>query len=76
MPQPFHVAVPVYDLEEARKFYVNLLDCKIGRTSNQWVDFDFFGHQFVLHLKSKPNQEKKITTTLLMDMTFQCRIME
>lgn len=54
MPQPFHVAVPVYDLEESRKFYVDLLDCKIGRASDQWIDLDFFGHQFVLHLKPKP----------------------
>ena len=54
--QPFHVAVPVYDLEEARQFYVDHFDCEIGRTSDHWVDLNLFGHQFVLHLK--PKEEK------------------
>ncbi len=51
---PFHVAVPVYDLEEARRFYREVLNCSEGRTSDQWVDLNFFGHQFVLHLKPHP----------------------
>lgn len=55
---PFHIAIPVYDLDEARKFYVDLFDCEIGRTSDHWVDLNFYGHQFVLHLKPKSEQPK------------------
>jgi extradiol dioxygenase family protein len=51
---PFHVAVPVYDLTETRAFYRDVLGCEEGRSSDQWVDFDLFGHQFVIHLKPKP----------------------
>lgn len=51
---PFHVAIPVYNLEEARQFYREVLGCPEGRSSNQWVDFDLFGHQFVIHLKPMP----------------------
>lgn len=54
--QPFHVAIPVYDLEEARQFYVKHFDCEIGRSSDHWVDLNLFGHQVVLHLK--PASEK------------------
>ena len=53
---PFHVAVPVYDLVETRAFYRDVLGCEEGRSSDQWVDFDLFGHQFVIHLKPKPAQ--------------------
>lgn len=48
--QPFHLAVPVADLAEARRFYGELLGCAEGRSSADWVDFDFFGHQLVAHL--------------------------
>ncbi len=48
--QPFHLAVPVADLAEARRFYGGLLGCAEGRSSPEWVDFDFFGHQLVVHL--------------------------
>lgn len=47
---PFHLAFPVRDLEEARAFYGQLLGCPEGRSSDEWVDFDFFGHQIVAHL--------------------------
>ncbi len=46
---PFHLAVPVKNLEIARTFYRDILECKEGRSSDTWVDFDFFGHQFVIH---------------------------
>lgn len=46
----FHLAFPVRDLEEARRFYGGLLGCPEGRSSPQWVDFDFHGHQIVAHL--------------------------
>ena len=48
--QPFHLAVPVADLAAARAFYGGLLGCAEGRSSPEWVDFDFFGHQLVAHL--------------------------
>lgn len=48
--QPFHLAFPVHDLEEARKFYAGLLGCPTGRESNEWIDFDLYGHQIVAHL--------------------------
>lgn len=47
---PFHIAVPVRDLDEARSFYVNVLGCREGRSSNTWADFNLFGHQFVCHV--------------------------
>lgn len=50
MPIPFHLAVPVHDLAAARGFYGKLLGCIEGRSAPRWVDFDFFGHQLVVHL--------------------------
>ena len=47
---PFHLAFPVHDLEAARTFYGGLLGCPEGRSSEEWIDFDFFGHQIVAHL--------------------------
>ena len=48
---PFHLAVPVHDIDAARKFYGGLLNCEEGRSSASWIDFNLFGHQFVVHLK-------------------------
>jgi uncharacterized protein len=47
---PFHLAVPVHDLQAARDFYGGLFGCPEGRSDSHWVDFDFFGHQLVAHL--------------------------
>jgi extradiol dioxygenase family protein len=47
---PFHLAFPVRDLAEARAFYGELLGCPEGRSSNEWIDFNFYGHQIVTHL--------------------------
>ncbi len=47
---PFHLAFPVDDLPRARAFYGGLLGCPEGRSSDEWIDFDFFGHQIVTHL--------------------------
>ncbi len=47
---PFHLAFPVHDLAAARAFYGGLLGCPEGRSSGEWVDFDFHGHQIVAHL--------------------------
>lgn len=47
---PFHLAIPVDDLVKARQFYGELLGCAEGRSSDQWVDWNFFGHQLVTHV--------------------------
>jgi len=47
---PFHLAIPVTDLNAARDFYINLLGCVEGRSDSRWVDFNFHGHQLVCHL--------------------------
>ena len=47
---PFHLAFPVNDLAAARRFYVELLGCPEGRSSDEWIDFDLHGHQIVAHL--------------------------
>ena len=53
--QPFHLAIPVKDLVESIKFYENVLGCKRGRKDKQWIDYNLFGHQLVLH------EDKKLT---------------
>lgn len=48
----FHLAFPVHDLAAARAFYGGLLGCAEGRSSDRWIDFDFYGHQIVAHLST------------------------
>jgi extradiol dioxygenase family protein len=48
--RPFHLAFPVTSLSKARAFYGDLLGCPEGRSSDEWVDFDLYGHQIVAHL--------------------------
>lgn len=55
--QPFHLAIPVWNLEECRMFYRDILGCLEGRSSKHWVDFNFFGHQLVIHYKPKNELE-------------------
>ncbi|MDA9335181.1 VOC family protein [Flavobacteriaceae bacterium] len=50
---PFHLAIPVWNLETCRVFYRETLGCEEGRSSDHWVDFNFFGHQLVIHFKPK-----------------------
>ena len=47
---PFHLAIPVHDLDAARAFYGEALGCPEGRSDAHWIDFDLFGHQLVAHL--------------------------
>ncbi len=47
---PFHLAIPVTDLDAARDFYLNVMGCTEGRSDSCWVDFNFYGHQLVCHL--------------------------
>ena len=51
--RPFHLAFPVDDLEKTREFYINILGCNEGRSSDRWIDFDMYGHQVVAHLIDK-----------------------
>jgi len=48
--RPFHLAFPVHDLAEARVFWGEIMGCPEGRSSDEWIDFDFYGHQIVAHL--------------------------
>ena len=52
---PFHLAISVHDIDVCRKFYVEVLNCSEGRSDKNWVDFNFFGHQLVIH--KKPGHE-------------------
>jgi extradiol dioxygenase family protein len=58
---PFHLAVPVHDLAAARAFYGELFGCAEGRSSVEWVDFDFFGHQLVAHLDTSAQPHVRTT---------------
>ena len=58
---PFHLAFPVHDIAEARRFYGGLLGCPEGRSAPEWVDFNFYGHQIVAHLA--PDECGHRTTT-------------
>lgn len=48
--RPFHLALPVKSLDNARKFYGEILGLEQGRSSDDWIDWNFFGHQFVTHV--------------------------
>ena len=61
---PFHLAIPVDDLADARAFYGGLFGCVEGRSSDDWVDFDFFGHQIVAH---KVDAKAMVEATSLVD---------
>ncbi len=54
---PFHIAIPVHNLDECRAFYRDILNCEEGRSSDHWVDFNLFGHQLVIHYKPKTEAE-------------------
>ena len=54
---PFHLAIPVSNLKKNRTFYKDILECSEGRSSDHWVDFNFFGHQLVIHLDDNINKE-------------------
>ena len=54
---PFHLAIPVDDLRAARHFYGEVLQCTEGRTDERWTDYDFYGHQLVIHYKPKTHED-------------------
>ena len=53
MTPPFHLSIPVSDLERMHAFYIDLLGCRVGRSASQRMDIDFFGHHIVAHLAPK-----------------------
>ncbi|MEI8609368.1 glyoxalase [Enterovibrio norvegicus] len=57
---PFHVAIPVRHLEESRAFYRDVLNCREGRSSDCWVDFNLYGHQLVIHHDPAIGEEGKV----------------
>lgn len=55
--RPFHLAFPVNDLAAAREFYGRVMGCEEGRSSSQWIDFNFYGHQIVTHLVESASED-------------------
>lgn len=53
MIRPFHLAIPVREITTTRSFYRDILGCQEGRSSDHWVDFNFYGHQLVIHIKEE-----------------------
>ena len=73
--QPFHLAIPVQNLEICRDFYGKILGCEEVRSSDKWVDFNFFGHQLVIH--SNESFEKTLEFQIqLINTTFLYLILE
>ncbi len=58
--RPFHLAFPINDIEETRTFYGDLLGCEIGRSTDRWIDFDFWGNQLSAHVVNVPNVEAAV----------------
>jgi extradiol dioxygenase family protein len=61
---PFHVAVQVRDIDEAREFYGVKMGLPEGRSSEDWIDFNLFGHQYVVHLNPQIGKEGKVSSML------------
>ena len=57
--RPFHLAIPIDNLEKAKKFYGELLGFEEGRSTDHWVDYNFFGHQLVCHIGDVPKKVSK-----------------
>lgn len=60
--QPFHLAIPVYDIPLARAFYRDVFGLEEGRSCEQWVDFNFFGHQLVIHEHPQTDSQQSVQT--------------
>ena len=57
---PFHLAIQVRNIAEAREFYGSLLECAEGRSDKNWVDFNLYGHQLVCHLNETIGKNGKV----------------
>ena len=62
---PFHLAIPVDNLKKAKDFYKNTLNLEEGRSSTKWIDFNFFGHQLVIHYKPKDSSQEALHTNFV-----------
>lgn len=62
---PFHLAIPVHHLAAARHFYREVLGLSEGRSAEQWVDFDFYGHQLVIHEHAKTAFQENAQTNVV-----------
>lgn len=62
---PFHLAIPVDDLAAARRFYGEVFGLAEGRSSSHWVDFDFYGHQLVIHQHPQTAAQAQVHTNLV-----------
>ena len=62
MTPKFHLAFPVNNLELTREFYTKILGCTLGRESDKWIDFNFYGHQVVAHLSPEDCKIPKFAT--------------
>ena len=60
---PFHVAIQVRDIAEARRFYGGVLGCAEGRSDRDWVDFNLYGHQLVCHLNPRLGREGRVSSS-------------
>ena len=60
---PFHLAFPILDIESTRRFYRDMLGCEIGRETDKWIDFNFFGHQLSAHMN--PGECESQTTSIV-----------
>ena len=58
MIRPFHLAIPVSNLEKSKGFYKDILGCSLGRSSDEWIDFNFFKHQLVIHQSNNIQEQK------------------
>ena len=67
--RPFHLAFPVKDLKQTEIWYTMILGCIVGRKSDKWIDFNFFGHQVVAHLV---NNMEAIETNEVDDDNIPC----
>ena len=56
--RPFHLAIPVSNLEKSRHFYKDILGCSLGRSSDEWIDFNFFERQLVIHKNNRIQENK------------------
>jgi len=63
----FHLAIPVRDINESRAYYREVLGCVEGRSDTGWVDFNFFGHQLVCHLKPQRERSKESAASSVVD---------
>jgi len=71
---PFHLAIPVYDLAVARSFYGEVFGLEEGRSSAQWVDFNFYGHQLVIHEHPMTASQERVHSNSVDGLTCRSRI--